>query len=396
MINSAIDQRIRESTDLDWKEKVHNTGTQIAQEEFAKDVAAMANSGGGWIVYGVRDGGDDAATAVAPVQWSAAADEQRLRRIAYSLIAPALAGLDFAVVNQPDGDGAVVAMRVPDGPDKPYFVRKGQDALQAPRRNGPHTYYMTDREIEDAFRRRFGARAERDSTLSALYDDAAAELAPARGVRFVMAALPQEPRAVGEPWDQDRAREIMAVPPSSPYYAGDRMWTTGDFRRGLRRWIERNTGDRAFLRAAHEDGTVTTTHLLGGWQVGEQGRHYYPADQPNHCMSVDIERAAADGFELIRRVASELSIASGYAIRAGLVGLPESPIMIRTVQTGNLLLPEEYMQPIHRFHKITIEIDPLASHDDVLAGLSALCRDLVNQGGVQHLRLINSVQTETD
>lgn len=65
MIGAAVAARIREAADLDWKgalisaEEVSSPGKQKAlddrRKEFAKDVAAMANTQGGLIVYGVTD-----------------------------------------------------------------------------------------------------------------------------------------------------------------------------------------------------------------------------------------------------------------------------------------------------------------------------------------------------
>src|SRR5688500_2936323 len=65
MVATAVGSRMREAADLDWKlvvipaSDLSGPGKSRAIEErrgeFAKDVAAMANTQGGLIVYGVRE-----------------------------------------------------------------------------------------------------------------------------------------------------------------------------------------------------------------------------------------------------------------------------------------------------------------------------------------------------
>ena len=50
LFEEAVSKAIEETDSLDWKAALPEKGP-----EFAKDVAAMANSGGGLIVYGVKE-----------------------------------------------------------------------------------------------------------------------------------------------------------------------------------------------------------------------------------------------------------------------------------------------------------------------------------------------------
>jgi predicted HTH transcriptional regulator len=87
LLEQAVQAGVRESENLDWKESLYETQNPKWREEAAKDIAAMANSGGGWLVFGVRDE-DDAAAGLSPVPWSGA-EKQRLRQVAYAHIGPA-------------------------------------------------------------------------------------------------------------------------------------------------------------------------------------------------------------------------------------------------------------------------------------------------------------------
>jgi Schlafen, AlbA_2 len=54
MVDDAIAQGTAEGTDLDFKVELP-PASNLPQTDFPKDVAAMANSGGGTIVYGIEE-----------------------------------------------------------------------------------------------------------------------------------------------------------------------------------------------------------------------------------------------------------------------------------------------------------------------------------------------------
>lgn len=53
MLDEAVIAGVSETDDLDWKSELPPM-KGLPQTDFPKDVAAMANSGGGIIVFGVR------------------------------------------------------------------------------------------------------------------------------------------------------------------------------------------------------------------------------------------------------------------------------------------------------------------------------------------------------
>lgn len=391
LLEQAVQAGVRESENLDWKESLYDTQNPKWREEAAKDIAAMANSGGGWLVFGVRDE-DDAAAGLSPVPWSGA-EKQRLRQVAYAHIGPPVVGLSFTPVAAGDGTGSVVAVRIPDSAETPHLARRGQDGYVAPRRNGPHTIYMSEREIAEAYRVRFRARAEREAAIESLYRETADALSPEHGASLIVAALPRDPKSGTQPMAQPDAREIVHHATPSALLSGHGLihGEDGAYRRGLRQWVLRSGSRRPWRKTIHEDGSVTVGYRLGGWDVGEEGRHFYPADEPNHCMSAHVEWAVAESLALVVAAAEVLDVQGGYTLRVGLVGREGEPIYIRTTEGGtNFLLGAEYVEPIHRFRPIKVDFDPLSQRADVLAVAREVCLDVINQGGVQYLKTLKS------
>lgn len=86
-IEQLVERQVPEDTALDWKRAVP-VGDAQALDEFAKDVAALANSGGGCLVFGVAEQrGRGTAAAISPVDVSEGV-QQRLRAAAASRIRP--------------------------------------------------------------------------------------------------------------------------------------------------------------------------------------------------------------------------------------------------------------------------------------------------------------------
>ena len=54
LLDAAVSSGVVETNDLDWKSELP-PAKGLSQTDFPKDVAAMANSGGGVIVFGVRE-----------------------------------------------------------------------------------------------------------------------------------------------------------------------------------------------------------------------------------------------------------------------------------------------------------------------------------------------------
>lgn len=408
-INQAIAEKVEETSDLDWKKKFYGTQNNAAMEEVAKDIAAMANSGGGWIVFGIKeDGENNAASSVNPIQWSAD-NERQIRNIAYSKIGPPVGGIEFFKIpcgKNPD-EGYIVLMHIPDSVEAPHFARKGDDAFRAPRRNGPHTVFMTDRDIERGFRERFQRGVEQEKTLQGYFEQAADALNPEEGVFLAIAAVPVTPSSSPDSAGRNAAMEHIN-PGVYPYFMASQrrnypnegktytdftfIWTQGERVKGMRRWVIRNlpqTTAGKYRKYLHDDGTLLGAYQLGGIYNEPAPSGQYPVGKPNHCRSKDIEYALIDFFSLLRKHAQERRVSGEFRIRVGLVGDASSPILVRTFDRFRQALTEEsYSEPIKRFQPVSTFIDPLAPIEDVLPPLRTLALDIVNQGGIQNLQVI--------
>ena len=395
LIQQAVDHGVEETADLDWKQAVYDSRKPNWDEEAAKDIAAMANSGGGWIVFGVKEsGGTNAASEIAPIGWSAA-EQQRILRTAYAKIGPPVVGIEFYNIPCGDeGDGSVVMMRVPDSADAPHFARKGDNAFVAPRRNGPHTVYMSDREIERGFRERFQYTDDRERLLQDRFERACEALRPEDGVFLAVAAVPLEPvtgRGASAMEQVYQYRDEPLLPARVGVRVQKNWWQGGEIKKGLRQWILRahKSAHHKFRKFLCDDAAVLGAYQLGLLITDEQWNDKYPVGLTNHCRAVDIQTAVIDCVTLLRSHAEERQAHGGFRIRAGLVGIEGEPIFLRVIDGfGDKLLGADDMEPIVRFQPITIELDPLSMIDEILPIINDLVWDLVSQGGVEYLSVI--------
>ena len=129
----------------------------------------MANSGGGIIVFGVRES-QKAAVERVDVGELDEAYERSLRSAAITAISPPVFGLNVhrlgAVGNQ------AVVVEVPASIDGPHLIYKN-DYFAAPVRNDSDTVWMKERQIEAMYRARFDERRHATEALDSLYGEAA-------------------------------------------------------------------------------------------------------------------------------------------------------------------------------------------------------------------------------
>lgn len=395
LLHSAIQARVAETTHLDWKRSFYHPKDPKWDEEAAKDLAAMANSGGGWIVFGVgEDGSNNSAAELCPLEWDSSS-QQRILNVAYAKVGPPVLGIDIYPIEHEDGN--IVFIRVPDSSDAPHFARKSDGSFTAPRRNGPHTVFMSEREIERAFRERFQRSDDRENALKKIFDRAASVFNPVDGVCLVVAALPSEPSSAVAPDSSamtkyidsyiypELLRENASIPRLHP----------GEIKKGMRQWVIRNElWDRhAYRKFLGDDGAVMANYRVGNLESEERFKAYYPVGEPNQCMTHHIESRLADFFTTLCEHAKDRRSYGSYTVRVGLMGNGAEPIFIRTTQGfGDYLLDLSNSEPIYLPENVTVDFNPLSSPTELLALLRGVALDLINQGGLRFLQVIRDEQ----
>lgn len=184
MLERAVELEVEETDSLDWKRDlplptdpdVPQKQKENARYELAKDIAAMANSGGGMIVYGVGEKTTDGRTVAGSLTTGlnvSSDDEKRIHQVAFSSVQPPVVGLELRSLSPKDRpEDSVLVLKIPDSLDAPHLVvAKGDGGyFQAPWRSGPETFFMSERQLADAYRRREQSRREQVAELDDLHD----------------------------------------------------------------------------------------------------------------------------------------------------------------------------------------------------------------------------------
>ncbi|MEJ3405855.1 ATP-binding protein [Rathayibacter sp. YIM 133350] len=433
MLDTAVAQHLRESRDLDWKRQpAQGVGWK---DEVAKDIAAMANSGGGLIVYGIHEDGDaGAACRFAVLEFPT---EQQVRQLAWSAVQPPVAGV---VVHEIAAHMPAFAIEVPASLTSPHFVTrevaKGNFYLGAPTRNGSHTFWLDERQIESAYRARLEERQQSQESLRLMFEDLAMGY-PDDCARFIAVARPVIPTTNGrldkrdaealreEAWTEmgRHLDEHVAPHDRFPTVGFASHWDLNPFnvpwgsnyngaQRGLRRWfLSRELGakrlksdytpfpgNRAPTIEAHDNGSVSLAVAVGGEGVrvdtGDTGQ--LGAMQ----MSAGTIEMLTLAFASLIRVAGrqrgtgeyQLMVAIEWAVEKNTKQLTVLPLDVRT----GFPRPEvEAATQLRVYPPILSSLDALAPDDAFHAGLYTLVMDCLNQAGV-HTPVIVGTQYRPD
>lgn len=220
LVEEACQQKLTENDQLDWKrslplpvggagseEELHNR-----THELAKDIAAMANTRGGLLVYGVREGSANCAEEVVDVgDLSGGEMAKRIRQVSSTYVYPPVQVRCHPLTSDPAGQGAkrVLVVEVPESEEAPHLVRPRKDGgnqgwLIAPYRDGPDTSNMVEKQIETAYKQRLDGRQARHRSLREMH----AELVE---------------RRAGHPWHDIGTVVVLAQPlrPRRGPLAGD-------------------------------------------------------------------------------------------------------------------------------------------------------------------------------
>jgi Putative DNA-binding domain len=388
LLNDAVAAGVVETDGLDWKSELP-PAKGLPHTDFPKDVAAMANSGGGVIVYGVRED-QKAAIERVDVGELDEAYERSLRSTAITAITPPVFGLNVIRLGT-EGNRAVV-VEIPARADGPHLIFKN-DYFAAPVRNDSDTVWMKERQIEAMYRARFEERRHAKDALDALFSEAVAGRDTDARSWLIAVAHPRVPR-LRDRQAPEAARDVLSKTEGlALVYAGrggihplesvDRL----NPRPGLRRWVAVNTatGEGAIWKEAwasiHDDGSVTLATAVGGHRTRDGG--YLKGWQ---VESSGIECAIADLMALIRATA-EATGNDEYDVRVGIVWTGENPLVILTKDTQGYIF-DGVSTPLHSYTPVEMTVDASEPDLDYFWHVHDLAQDCVNQGGISNVLMI--------
>ena len=392
MIRAAAVAGVAESTGLDWKRALP-AESGLGATDFPKDVAAMANSGGGMIVYGVEES-DKRATGLVDAGDLSERHERALRSVAVSAIHPPV--FDLGVFRLAGEEGSAVAVVVPPSVDGPHLIYRGE-YFGAPVRNDADTVWMKEQAVASAYRMRFDAQRRRARDLDDLYDEAASRRAGERAW-FVGGAHPVRP----QPARRDRFAEpgklveraartsdvLLRSRDAQGRPRGRGNGPLGDvdeynLRPGLQRWVavpSRTEGVYEAWATFHHDGAVTLACSLGGRRMMADGSF-----DDTHFFSHDLEAAVADLLAMARTVAESEVAGAEYDVRVGVEWASKEPLLIWT-QDGSGYPYNDKSVPLPRFIKVDRTVEVNADAEQFVRQVSELGLDCVNQGGLTYLQ----------
>ncbi|MFI5672844.1 helix-turn-helix domain-containing protein [Streptomyces sp. NPDC051704] len=159
-LQRAVDNRIPEGVDLDWKKDFH-PGSDAGRKELAKDVAAMANTVGGLLVIGVDDVKQDHAHALAPFEPALGRGEEWIRSVIANWIQPVVPNVGVRSLKAADEGKIYWLITVPPSTQMPHAVAApGNDYnFRVHVRHGTTTRTLAESEIAQRYRDRFHAAA---------------------------------------------------------------------------------------------------------------------------------------------------------------------------------------------------------------------------------------------
>jgi len=385
LIDAAIAAGLTETDDLDWKAALPPT-KGLAETDFPKDIAAMANSGGGVIVYGIEES-EKRATGRKAVSLTEN-HERTLRAAALSSIAPPVFGLEIWAVGNPGNQ--VVALVVPASVDGPHLIYRDQ-FFGAPIRNDADTVWMKERQIEQTYRARFDERSHSAEALTNLRAEAGQGRDSQLRAWLIAVARPRVPFT---PPERPSKEDVQKIVDRARNYTLNWIGSGGvhpivslahNPRPGLRRWNLINSADgksvwRESWAAIHHDGSVTLATAIGGQRTNRD-------ELPGWQISAQaIEAAVADFMALVRAVSDHHGLGE-YEVQVAIDYDGPKSLLIVTID-GNGFRYDGTSVPLTVYSPVSTTVQAGASSGEFYRQMYALAEDCVNQGGISNLLLI--------
>lgn len=387
LLDEAVSQRVPESDSLDWKVELPPE-KNVKESDFPKDIAAMANIGGGVIVYGV-DEAEKAATERKCVGDLSENHERTLRAAAATAVTPPLFNIR---IHRLLGEKKAVVVEIPPSLDAPHLIYRAH-SFGAPMRNDADTAWMQERTLAEFYRRRFEARREMHGALERLYATEAPASPTAQRAQLVAVAVPHFPDPVRRMTEGDakaiveQAKKIATTLVTLSAAHLDRFAESDyqNLRAGLRRWVAppRQYAVTPGPTSIHFNGAISLRREVGGTRTGYDTRR-----GPSQVDSGHIEAGIVELLALVRASA----LASGHAeydVRVGIEWSGHDPVLVQTVD-GDGYLYDAKSLPLERYTPVDTTIDASGDPTNYLSQARELALDCINQGGILVLRRFES------
>jgi hypothetical protein len=398
MVRQCVDDQLAEADDLDWKQDLPNTRDPQTPAEFAKDVAAMANTRGGLIVYGVTD---------EPVTFKgigkADANPTQYAQWVRNHVQPYLAGLELYFVESADGSEIVLVVDVPASELAPHAVdfeptrdrAKSQRATVTPYRDGPHTEWMAEHQIARAYAERLSQAAQWQAAFNELRDWTAESLDGRAGpgnAWLAIVARPTRPIPRSAPrLERELAKGIVdnacshpVVDVQSTEYALHLL--AGQFSHvtvGLNAWVVTNRareGRQRYREASvdlHHDGSLV--FVLNVSHPALRGVDNPPM-QTGIVNGDVVERACVDLEALLLQAMRAERIDSPMRVQASIVSEARLPLACVRYEFADYESVEGGRE-LHRLRPVTVEVPAGATEEDTRPAVAELAAGILNQFG---------------
>ncbi len=401
LLSELVANTVREQADLDFKRTFYHTKNDKDKNELVKDICAMANSGGGWIICGIAEV-DSAAAAVVGVNLEVTS-ETNVHQLLQNRIDPPLT-VDIRVYQSTDREKALVGIRVPASANKPHLMRtresKDTRAFQVPVRKGASTVWLDERALRDMYRKSFNLLGQAEDQRAERLDELTARAAEEfPGVALALVLCPDE-QLVRKP-DKKHLRQLLqdldlgrfSISQGFSFLQGvETSLSVGDRRYCAKQSINRL---RAFIEVDF-DGTIAIAIQLAVDEpdMGAQGRLLH-ANQPDETTQNMVEYALSEAFNFASQLSYSLNPSSDSQLQVCLIPHENAPIVIRSNEgawSGSLIRPREEATPIKHFRTITRTLQASTSRAKELEVLTELVVEALNQGGIETIRTLQPLQ----
>lgn len=352
-IAQLVHDAVPEDGSLEYKQQLHKNDADGTQE-MLRDIAALANASGGYLVIGIQEK-DGRASKIIPV---ADADRQvvRVRDLCLEYIKPAIRDME-AVPLLVDGK-TIIVVHVRESSKRPHMVTyQGQTYFC--RRHGDCKRIMSIEEILDAFREqvlsfqlggdklislmgellthfRAGEMAKLESGSSAQEAKSSEQVRRIMDLRF-REAVGSTPyfRIICSPIDSafvdvashaEEIRQLLARPPKTRD-SGWTIWAPSDLRRTTEGWFGDGPGDRQLILLANGYLQYSKTCNDESFQWGRLSSHsptpeLYPFAVCE--LPINFTRLAQAIFDIVKPTGS-LEFSAEYVNIKGFLLRPSVP-----------------------------------------------------------------------